>query len=278
MPSINQVRVQPKTGATTFDSSNLVTTAPPNSGSSSSSSSSSSSDASLSNDTLQQLLSVVATSAGQVSIEGILSSLLTATTQSDQSAVVTALTSILNAVSTAANQTSQETTLASILSTVSTAANQTTMETTLTSLLNSVATAAHQTSMTTILSQIATNTSGGISGGGGDITIGDVRFSGSTGTDWSANPSAIPIDGYELLTTIPANANRNYVEVQNQSEHVVQIVRDDGTGGNQTTILLAPGSTSDAGQQGAGWSSGTFQGRIKIYSSSASDQVAAYED
>jgi len=94
---------------------------------------------------------------------------------------------------------------------------------------------------------------------------------GSTGTDYSANPAAV--SGTPLVT-IPATATRAYVEVQNQSANQQQLVRDDGNGNNQTSILL---SGVGAGQQGGGWSSSTFKGRVRVYGPAGS-QVSAYQD
>ena len=95
--------------------------------------------------------------------------------------------------------------------------------------------------------------------------------SGSTGTDFSANPAAV--SGTPLVT-IPASSGRAYVEVQNQSANQLQLVRDDGAGNNVTTILLA---STGAGQQGGGWSSSTFKGRVRVYGPAGS-QIAAYQD
>lgn len=93
--------------------------------------------------------------------------------------------------------------------------------------------------------------------------------------DFSANPATIPIATFVLLTTVPATPNRAFVEVQNQSAAMIQLVRDDGTGGNPTTILMASGGA--AGTQGGGWSSSTFKGRVRIYGASGA-QVAAYQE
>jgi hypothetical protein len=94
---------------------------------------------------------------------------------------------------------------------------------------------------------------------------------GSTGTDFSANAAAV--SGTPLVT-IPQTASRAYVEVQNQSANQLQLVRDDGNGNNQTSILL---SGVGAGQQGGGWSSSTFKGRVRVYGPAGS-QIAAYQD
>lgn len=98
---------------------------------------------------------------------------------------------------------------------------------------------------------------------------------GSTGTDYSANAATVPISGLVLLATVPATPGRYYVEVQNQSAGTLQLVRDDGAGANQSTVLLAPGA--GAGQQGGGWSSTTFKGRVRVYGASGA-QVSAFQD
>lgn len=95
---------------------------------------------------------------------------------------------------------------------------------------------------------------------------------GSTGTDFSVNAAAV--SGAPLLT-IPTTPGRAYVEVQNQSAATLQLVRDDGAGNNQTSILIAPGA--GAGQQGGGWSSATFKGRVRVYGPVGS-QISAYQD
>lgn len=98
---------------------------------------------------------------------------------------------------------------------------------------------------------------------------------GSTGTDFSANAATIPMSGFSLLATIPATPGRAGVEIQNQSAGTLQVVRDDGAGANQTTILLGPGA--GVGTQGGGWSSNTFKGRIRVYGAAGS-QVSADQE
>lgn len=102
---------------------------------------------------------------------------------------------------------------------------------------------------------------------------GTTRPAGSTGFEWSANGVAVPTD--TPLLTIPANPNRLAVEIQNQSAVQIQVVRDNGSGTQATSILLSPGTA--AGQAGRSWSSNTFRGRVRVYAPSGS-QVAAYED
>lgn len=105
---------------------------------------------------------------------------------------------------------------------------------------------------------------------GGPLTV---VAEGSNGTDYSANAAAIPIGGYVLLATVPALSSRNAVEIQNQSNLQIQLVLDDGSGGNTGSILLAGGSAADT--QGGAWSSEYHKGRVRIYGSSSSQQVFA---
>jgi hypothetical protein len=99
-------------------------------------------------------------------------------------------------------------------------------------------------------------------------------MAGTTGADYSASPPAVPIAGFVLLASLPATPTRAYVEIQNQSAGPIQIVRDDGTGTNQSSLLLASGG---ANAQGGGWSSTTFKGRVRVYGASGS-QVSAFQD
>jgi hypothetical protein len=96
-----------------------------------------------------------------------------------------------------------------------------------------------------------------------------------TGGDFSANAAAIPMATFVLLATIPKTSGRVSVQVQNQSAAVIQVVRDDGVGGNQTTILLSPGS--GAATQGGLWASDTFKGRIRVYGASGAQVSASQE-
>lgn len=97
----------------------------------------------------------------------------------------------------------------------------------------------------------------------------------ATGTDFSVNAAPVPMNGLVLLLTVPVTASRSYIEVQNQSAALLQLVRDDGYGGNQTSILLSSGGS--AGAQGAGWTSSTFSGRVRIYGP-AGAQVSVYQE
>lgn len=95
---------------------------------------------------------------------------------------------------------------------------------------------------------------------------------GSVGADYSANAATIPISGYVLLTTVPANSTRSRIEVQNQSAGTVQIVLDNGSGANQSSVLL---TGVGASQQGGGWWSTSFTGRARIYGASGAQVYAA---
>ncbi|MBS1725037.1 MAG: hypothetical protein JSS66_19020 [Armatimonadetes bacterium] len=101
-----------------------------------------------------------------------------------------------------------------------------------------------------------------------------VLQAGSTGRDYSANPIAIPVVGSNvLLGTIPANAARACIEVQNQANAEIQMVRDDGAGNNQSSFLMLPYFSSWRGS----WRSQTFKGRLRIYGPAGSS-VAVFED
>lgn len=97
-----------------------------------------------------------------------------------------------------------------------------------------------------------------------------VRDAGSDGTDYSSAAASVAAN---LLLTIPANANRNEVWVQNQSASQIQVVVDNGVSGG-TVILLEGGG---ANTQGADWSSTTHKGRVRVFAGSAGLQVGARE-
>lgn len=127
--------------------------------------------------------------------------------------------------------------------------------------------------------------------GSGNVTpIGSQA--GTTGTDFTANQTALPVvgssfgasgpyAGYVLIKTIPAG-RRNGVEVDNVSGGQIVVIRDDGTAAtgaapaNASIIALAGGAA--AGAQGGSWSSTTFRGRLQIYAPSATAFVTAYVD
>lgn len=96
-----------------------------------------------------------------------------------------------------------------------------------------------------------------------------------TGADYSVNAATIPSSGFVLLQTVPVTCYRSSIEVQNQSAGTIQIVRDDGNGNNQSTVLLAPGSAANT--QGGSWGSQTFKGRVRIYGASGA-QVAVFQE
>jgi hypothetical protein len=99
---------------------------------------------------------------------------------------------------------------------------------------------------------------------------------GSLGIDFSVNPSIVPASGFSLLQTVPARKFRIAITVQNQSAGPVQVVRDDGAGGQVTTIMLS--AAAEAGGAGGVWSSETFKGRVRVYSPDALAQVSISED
>ena len=103
----------------------------------------------------------------------------------------------------------------------------------------------------------------------------NIRHAGSTGTDYSANAASVPIATYVLLATVPANPQRNVVEVQNQSATTIQVVKDDGSGNAATSILLASGGAANT--QGGSWSSLTFTGRVRVYGPSGSQVSVSQE-
>jgi hypothetical protein len=110
---------------------------------------------------------------------------------------------------------------------------------------------------------------------------------GTTGLDYSTNKPTLPNVGanfaasgpyasYILITTVPASATRNSVDIENTSGAQIAIIRDDGTAAAApvNASVFALGGGSGAGAQGGAWSSQTFKGRLQIYSASSSAQVA----
>lgn len=97
---------------------------------------------------------------------------------------------------------------------------------------------------------------------------------GSIGTDFSANKPALL---GSLLTTVPLNIDRQKIEVQNQSANTMQAVLDDGQGNNITIFLLYPNATG-ANLAGEAWWTTSEKGRLRIFSSSANDQVGVREN
>jgi hypothetical protein len=93
------------------------------------------------------------------------------------------------------------------------------------------------------------------------------------GADWSGTPPTVPASGYVALQTIPTNHSRREVEIQNQSASILQVVVDDGAGGNATCWLLAP---AGAGLPGQSWMRISERARIIIYGPTSA-QFAARE-
>lgn len=96
---------------------------------------------------------------------------------------------------------------------------------------------------------------------------------GGLGSDFSANPPALLAN---LIATVPVNAARANIEVQNQAAVPIQIALDDGTGAYQTIIVLTNGT--GAGTQGGGWNSQTFKGRARIFATNTTDKVSVHQD
>ena len=123
---------------------------------------------------------------------------------------------------------------------------------------------------------------------------GHVRQAGTTGVDYSANKPSIPNVGasfgstgpyanYVLIATVPANAFRNTLDIENTSGAQIAIVRDDGgaatgsTPANASVFALGPGSAT-VGAQGGSYVSQTFKGRAQIYAPSPTAFVAAFAE
>ncbi len=123
---------------------------------------------------------------------------------------------------------------------------------------------------------------------------GQVTQAGTTGADYSANKPPIPNVGasfgstgpyanYVLIATVPANAFRNLVDIENTSGAQIAIVRDDGAAAsgaapaNASVFALGPGAAT-VGAQGGSYVSQTFKGRAQIYAPSSTAFVAAFAD
>lgn len=90
-----------------------------------------------------------------------------------------------------------------------------------------------------------------------------MMHAGNTGVDWTLNkPSSLPPSGYTSAKTVPVNAARIEIAVENQSTDSVVLVLDDGLGNNTRMVVLAP-ALSQPGQ-GGGWSSTSFKGRLQV--------------
>jgi hypothetical protein len=98
---------------------------------------------------------------------------------------------------------------------------------------------------------------------------------GQNGADYSANPPSLA--GLTLLATMqaPSVPRRGYL-VQAQCAAGLTVVLDDQGGNLAPTIILLQGSGVDGGQGGSLSMAGMpHTGRIRIYSSSSSCQMAA---
>jgi hypothetical protein len=106
--------------------------------------------------------------------------------------------------------------------------------------------------------------------GQGAGIISEYNRYGTTGTDYSANPSNIPADNTSVvILTIPVNEDRALLFIQNQSAATLQVVRSDGVGGHRTSLFLVGLWQT--------YESSTFKGQIDVYGP-ATAQVAAFED
>ena len=98
---------------------------------------------------------------------------------------------------------------------------------------------------------------------------------GNNGNDWSAN--APSLSGLSLLAAIPAaSVPRLGYLIQAQCTAGLTIVLDDQAGALAPTILVLAGPSSNGGQGGSLSMAGMpHTGRIRIYSTSSSCQMAA---
>src|SRR5215216_3251462 len=98
---------------------------------------------------------------------------------------------------------------------------------------------------------------------------------GKPGTDFSANPPSLA--GLTLLATIPApSVPRGGYFIQVQCVAGLTVVLDDQAGSLTLTAVVLAGSASEGGQGGSLDMTGlSHTGRIRIYSTSASCQMAA---
>lgn len=99
--------------------------------------------------------------------------------------------------------------------------------------------------------------------------------SGSAGSDFSAN--APSLSGLTLLATIPAPSSprRGYL-IQAQCTAGLTVVLDRESGGSDPTLIILAGASVNGGQGGTLDMAGMpHSGKIEIYSSAASCQMAA---
>lgn len=97
---------------------------------------------------------------------------------------------------------------------------------------------------------------------------------GKHGVDYSANPPSLA--GLTLLVTIPApSAPRLGYFIQAQCVAGLTVVLDDEAGSLTPTVIVLDGSSAEGGQGGSLDMTGiSHTGRIRIYSSSESCQMA----
>jgi hypothetical protein len=113
---------------------------------------------------------------------------------------------------------------------------------------------------------------------------------GSIGTDFSINEPSWPLVGssftsgglyssWALLTTVPANQNRNKVIADNMSGAPILCLCDDGSASsglapvNATGFVLNP--KVGTGPEGGHYESTTFRGRLQFYGASSAQWVSA---
>lgn len=121
-----------------------------------------------------------------------------------------------------------------------------------------------------------------------------IVIKGTVGVDYSANKPSLPVvantqwvssglyASWYLIKTVPANASRVNIEIQNTSGAQIAILRDDGTAANAAAPLNASvfslSGGVGSGSQGGGWSSTTFRGRLQVYAASSAVFVSIMED
>jgi hypothetical protein len=81
-----------------------------------------------------------------------------------------------------------------------------------------------------------------------------------------------------LIATVPANASRFSIDVENTSGSQITVLVDDGSAGtgsapNNVSMIALSGGGS-VGAQGGAWASLVEKGRVQVYAPSASAQVA----
>jgi hypothetical protein len=110
--------------------------------------------------------------------------------------------------------------------------------------------------------------------------------------DYSANKPTLPAigaaftasgpySGYVLVATVPADQGRQFLSVSNQSAAQIALVLDDGTTGvgsvpaTSKATVVALAAAAAAGGAG-GVHQDHFQGRVQVYASVSTAQVAIY--